>query len=348
MLVLVQFSLRFLYLPFLCALFTFSTIASAEETGSKPWQILKQEISAYKKLYPDILFLNLKGGEDTLSDMTALDLILGYQPVNLDYEHTPKLREDLLYVSVNRVYIMLQNMMPSASLFKADNPQGWQETVCVLTINPDDIAAHSFNATRHLLSLPDKVIKNIPENLKLNPEYYLRFVIHHEIFHCLQSKYIGPQLMSDKSLWGEYNQLLDELGADAYAMAMHIRNSKGITEFANNIKRIRGMSLYNADPDHLTCSALDSTMSKPVKDIIDMKPREVLDFAHDIKLNQNISYDDYLVYLSSAVQAMKALGIKQTLEKPVLDAIKNITADDAQVNELIKHSTHCMTEIKTD
>jgi len=338
-------------IPFLffCLLLLHGTAAAqhnstASNNAGQASVLLEKKIAQYKKLYPDMLFLNLRGGEETTEDMGALEIVLGYQPVSLDYEHPLAARNDLTYVSIERIYIMLLNRMPSASLFKADKPLGWQETVCVLTINPDEIAADALSSTGHLLNLPDETLQNIPHEIKLEPDAYLEFVIHHEIYHCLQSLYSGPQPMSDKELWAEYNHFQDELGADAYALAMHIKTNIAATAFAQNIKRIRGMTLYNADPDHLTCKALEQIMGMPVTDIVDKNPREILDLALQVKQDQSMSYDDYLVYLSSAIQAMLTLGIKPELLKSLQERIST-PPDAALATELINKSKQCMAEI---
>lgn len=334
---------------FVCLLFIHGMAAAQQDSkvssnASQASVLLEKKIAQYKKLYPDILFFNLRGGKETNDDMGALELVLGYKPVSLDYEHPIAARNDLIYVSIERIYIMLLNRMPSASLFKADKPLGWQEIVCVLTINPDEIAADSLRSTGHLLNLPDHTLKSIPHDLTLRPDDYLEFVIDHEIYHCLQSKYAGPQSMSDKEFWAEYNHLQDELGADAYALAMHIKTKKAATAFGHNLKRIRGMTLYNADPDHLTCKALEQIMQTPVSDIIDSNPGRIFELAQRVKKAQGMSYDDYLVYLSSAIQAMLTIGIKPELIKSLEERI-NTAPDPALAAELIKKSQQCMTEI---
>ena len=230
--------------------------------------LLKKKLQYYRAQYPEILILNLEGGVDFPADLVALDLVLGFQPVSLDYEHPPELRKDLMVVSFERIISMLRYQAPSAALFKADDPLGWQEHVCVLTIDPRKIAADSNTASQHLLSLPPEAIRNIPRDFKLLSGNYLEFVIDHEIYHCLKSMYVGPQQRSHMQFWAEYNQFVEEQGADAYALGMHIKLQGEITPFTANIRRIRGMSLYNADPDHLTCKALERVLELPVEDLV--------------------------------------------------------------------------------
>lgn len=330
-----------------------SSLANAEQqsqssdTHKSLSEILSETFSDYKKLYPDILFLNLQGGDNTLADMVALDLLLGYEPVNLDYEHPPELRQDLYYVSIDKILLMLQYQMPSASLFRADEPVDWQDTICVLTINPNHVAADSNSSTSQLLNLPQEFVEKIPEKLKLQPEDYLQYTINHEIYHCLKSNFVGPQAMSDKTFWAEYSHMSDELGADAFALAMHIKSKRRHDIFIDNIKRIRNMSLYNADPDHFTMKALQRISAIPASHLINMDTPDLFKFSYLLSEHLTISYDDYLIYLASALQAMKAIGVKAKDFDQLTDKLKNIKPDEQQVKMLIEVSQQSLNELKT-
>ena len=250
---------------------------------------------------------------------------------------------------VQTVYVyMLQYKLPSASLFKADTPLGWQENLCVLTIDPDEIAADSIRATRHLLDLPEDFIQRISDDLRLNPTDYLEFVIDHEVYHCLQSMYVGPQKMSKKEFWGEYNSFLNEQGADAYALGMHINTRLELPSFARNILRIRGMSLYTADPDHLTCKALQQIFKVPVEDIAEMNAKEIFDTAHQIQERLAMSYDEYIQYLASSIQAMKELGVEGLVSDELRSRIKGVQSDPVQVKELVANTRGYLSELSCE
>jgi hypothetical protein len=316
------------------------------ENNALPQAQLNQQLKYYRDLYPDISFLLLKGGNETFSDMTALDLTLGFQPSSLDYEHPPESREDLMFVSVWRIMRMLQSKEPSASLFKADTPLGWKKFICVLTIDPEEVAADSLRATQHLLALPSKVIQKIPQHMRLTPADYLAFVIDHEIYHCLQSLYVGPQTMSDKPLWADYNHFLNEQGADAYALGMHIKMRNGDSLFARNIQRIRGMSLYNADPNHLTGPALKQVRKIPSENICKMSTNEIFEMANHIRDSFALGYDRYIRYLASSVQAMKEIGVDISALKELRNSIKGIRATPAQVQQLVTNARQCLAELR--
>jgi len=310
--------------------------------------LLNEKLEFYRHLYPEISFLILKGGDELVADMMALDIALGHQPSSMDYEHPLKLREDLMMASANRIVYMLQNRMPSASLFKADTPLGWQENLCVLTINPDEIAIDSIRATRNLLDLPDNFIQKISDDLRLQPTDYLEFVIDHEIYHCLYSMYVGPQKMSQKEFWGEYTSFHNEQGADAYALGMDINSRLEVSVFARNILRVRGLSLYSADPDHLTCKALQQLFKVPVEDIAEMSAKEIFDTANHIQERLTVSYDEYLQYLSSSIQAMKVLGVEHLVSDELRSRIKGGQSDPVQVKELVTNTRRYLSELSCD
>ena len=315
---------------------------------TSPQTLLDEKIEDYRHLYPEITFLILQGGDEFLADMMTLNRELGSQPSSMDYEHTPALREDLMYVSVERIRIMLESQAPSASLFEVDSNQSHQGYVCVLTINPRWVAADSINATMHLLDLPQEVIQNIPQDMQLPAADYLAFVIDHEVYHCLKSMYVGPQLMSYKELWGGYNHFLNELGADAYALGMHMKTRGEVSLFARNILRIRGMALYSADPDHLTCNALKQILNVPIENITKMSANEIFDLANSIKERQLTGHDAYVQYLASAVQAMKEIGMDEHISEDLHNKLKDIPADPEQVKNLVTNARRCLAELSGD
>ncbi len=309
---------------------------------------LNEKIKYYRQLYPEIMFMILKGGNETQDDMMVLDLMLGDQPKSLDYEHPPRLREDLMYVSIERIRMMLQSYAPSSSLFKVDNPPGGQEHVCVLTINPIEVAANSMRATESLLDIPQKFIRKTPQDMQLSPDDYLAFLVDHEVYHCLQSMYVGPQLMSHKDLWAEYNLFHNEQGADAYALGMHIKNRDEDSLFAKNILRIRGMALYNVDPGHLTYKAIEQVLKIPIEKIKKMSANEIFVLANTIKDQLTTTYDEHIQFLASAVQAIQEIGMGEHVSAEFRNKIKGIKADPEQVKELVANSRRCFAELSGD
>jgi hypothetical protein len=277
--------------------------------------------------------------------MILLGKALGHQPKSLDYEHPPELREELITASVNRIQLMLQYRMPSASLFLTDGTFVKKKYICVLTIHPGEVAADSVLATRNLLDLPHKLTQKVPKEFRLRSTDYLEFVIDHEVYHCLQSMFIGPQKMSHKKFAGEHNNFHNEQGADAYAIGMHISNRLEVSAFARNILRIRGMSLYSADPDHLTCKALQQIFKVPVVDIAEMNAKEIFEMANEIRERLAISYDEYIQYLASSIQAMKELGVEEMVSNDIRNRVRGVQSDSEQVKELVTNTYRYLSDL---
>lgn len=307
--------------------------------------LLDEKIKYYKSLYPEIVFLILKGDDEVSAEMLTLDHTLGYQPKSMDYEHPAELRETLMFVSKGRIRLMLQSNTPSASLYETGTAPDQREHVCVLTINPHEVAADSISATQYLLDLPREFIQKIPKEMQLSPRDFFAFIIDHEVYHCLRAMYVGPQLMSYKEFWGGYNIFHNELGADAYALVMHIKTKGNVSLFAKNLHRLRDMALYNADPDHLTCKSLDEVLKTPLKDIVEMSTHEIFDMANRIKNRLTVSYGEYVQHLASKVQAMKELGVGKHISGEFVNKIENYQADPAQVKALVTNSRRCYAEL---
>ena len=323
----------------------FSVHAGAEAGSSvshkRLEKLLNDRIEDYKQRYPEINFLLLRGGDQTVEDIVTLGTVLGKQPANMDYEHPAELREDLVNVSVNRILLMLKSQMPSSSLFKTNKKQ----YVCVLAISPVTIAANSIQATRHLLDQPLEFIRNIPRQLLLSPEDYLAFAIDHEVYHCLQSMYSGPQPMSQKKLWGEYYQFLNEQAADFYGLGMHIREHGGATAFTRNVQRIRCTSLASADANHFTSKGIQQVLKIPAREFINADVSEVFAKARYFREREVIDYDTYIQYVASAIEAMKVLGLSSLITEELQISIVEISPDPSQVNELVSHTRQCLAEL---
>lgn len=320
----------------------------AGEPGACHADLLQQKRDYYSAEYPDMLFVILGGGEDTVSEMASLDILLGPAPSSLDYEHPPAAREDLMAVSISRLWLMLAHQMPSAALFRADDPLDWPDTLCVLTFDPCAVARNDQIATQHLLDMTMEDSSRVPRGFQLNSEDYLEYVFDHEVYHCLKSRHIGPQAMSSKELWGEFTHFHEEKGADAYSLGMHIRKHGGLTPFPDNIKRVRGMALFSADPDHLTCDAIEELLKIPAADIAVRDSRAMFALATDIKRKLARNYDEYRRYLVSAMAAIEHLGAAELLTQEQRDKVRDLKPDRELVDTLVQQASRYAQELLGD
>ena len=295
--------------------------------------ILEKKRQLYSDDFPDILFVIAKGGDKWIDDMNALSVILGYQPVNLDYEHPTDLREELMIVSLERLVLMLRHHVPSSSLFKADEPLGYPGNVCVLTIDPDAVADSHRTATLYLGGLSEQHRPLIREDKLIRCDDYVNFMFDHEAYHCLHSLYVGPQSMSEKELWGEYSSYNEEQGANAFAMAMQIKN--GVTRSGiDNLLRLRELSLLSSDPNHWTCNTLKEVSNLPEETISKSSIQELFEFASDLQKQREITYNQYLQYLVNSLSAIKELGIIHSPMHEHKDLFEDVTANETRAKEL--------------
>jgi hypothetical protein len=272
--------------------------------------IIKQKQRFYADTFPELTFIVLEGGESWPQDFASLAEMLGHAPVSLDYEHPPHLREDLMYVSLERIRIMLDSNTPSASLMHADTPMKHSKKLCIITISPTAIAADDRIATHYLIEPYHEIQGEITKENLVDRKHFLEFVFDHEVYHCLESHFIGPQPMSHLEFWADYYDYRHEIGADTFAIAMHIKRHQAVTGFVNKMIRIRGLSLFCDDCNHWTPHAIAHiARTDPVK-LVSMDTMELLRYASSLRDDIASDYDDYLLYRSAAKEACNLLNSK--------------------------------------
>jgi hypothetical protein len=315
--------------------------ASAQQTPTALDAAVIEKRHYYNEQFPEILFLTLKGGSAWVEDVTALAIILGHEPASLDYEHPADLRADLMALSFERVQLMLQYRAPSASLFRADDPKDWPENICVITLDPCAIASDDEQATRHLLDLSEEEWERIAPELRLQCTDYLDFVFDHEAYHCLSSLYNGPQPRSFEPLWAQYWHHRMENGADAFAIAMHLKQYGRVTRFAQNLQRVRGAALFEADVDHWTSRAIAAVIQDEPGQFETLSVQEIFDYATGVRDRIVPDYDSYLSYRASAVTAMAQIGISEDVRDELRQDLADVQADPQLTTDILRHSQTC-------
>jgi hypothetical protein len=305
--------------------------------------IIKRKQRFYADTFPDLAFILLEGGESWSEDFTDLTVLLGSEPVSLDYQHPPHLREDLMYVSLERIRMMLDSNTPSASLIRTDEPMGTGEKLCIITINPAAIAADDRIATRYLVEPYYEIHGKIKKENLVDRKKFLEFVFDHEVYHCLESRFIGPQPMSHLEFWADYYDYRRENGADAFAIAMHIKQHQAVTDFVQQMIRIRSLSLYCDDCNHWTPQVILRLAKADPDSLISMDTMGL--FRHASSLRDDIApdYHDYLLYRSAAKEVCSIL--KSKLWNP--DNDESLPSPDPQrvnqILELFRNSYHELT-----
>lgn len=299
------------------------------ETNSQPQTAVDRRLQHYNATFRDILFVQLPGGEKWRKSGQVFEELLGRDAVNLDYEHPAELREDLLTASVHRVLFMLHHNASSSALFRVgEGAAATRSHVCVITLDPEAVAQDDLNATAYLLDFPLELLQRIPAELRLDHKEFLRFLVDHEVFHCIDAHYLGPVPMSEREHWGSYTLYRNENGADAYAAMMHLAEQGERTKFLRNLTRIRALCLYNADPEHATCRAIRAVEHMDPESLAGLTPREVLALANRIRRQVVPDYEHYLGYRAAACQVMGDIGVTRPDEDA---ALCHAAAPDADV-----------------
>ncbi len=299
---------------------------------------IREKLVFYDRQFPEIEFIYLSDGEEWSQALSALDLLLGYQPVNLDYEHPPELREDLLFVTVAKIQMMLVYREASSYLFRVGElPGAKRDHVCVITLDPNSMVLSDEAATRHMLDLTDDEFRAIPRENYLSKDAHLDFLIDHEVYHCLDTFYYGPITRSEKEFWGKYSCYRRERQADLYALAMHIQRHQGKTPYVGKIRQLRGMTLLNGEMQHLTDRVIERLLDTDYEQWFDLSPREVIEHVKQLDKPFDLNYEEYLDFRVNALRAMRLLG-KEPSE--ILDPIypKGRKPDKNQV-EILRQKT---------
>ncbi len=282
-------------------------LASSPE---KLHKVIRQKIDYYNKTYPEIHFVQINGGDDWHGDMVAIMTMLGSNPDALDYQHPPDLREMLMDVTMERLKIMLEADVVSATLFRVgqDSIVG-RANLCVITLNPYVFVANDYQATRYMLDLDDDVMKKVQPSRYLDHIHHLMFTLDHEAFHCLDSYFNGGAPQTDKELGGEYNLFKRESISDAYAMAMHIREHGDITPYAKNITHARALWLFSDSPNRCTFETIREILAYDVKVIRSVSVQELIRLVTHIRNKTVGDYDAYVEQRVAALNAAMEMGM---------------------------------------
>ena len=300
--------------------------------------IVDRKLEIYRNHFPEMQFVVLSARDRHEQSMVELLWLLGDEASNLDYEHTPELRADLLAVSLARVAIMLRKHLSSSALFQVGkNGQAQRSQLCVLTLDVCNLASDSRQATFNMLPIPDQELVRMPDSQHLDADLHMEYVIDHEVHHCLKAHRGEPIPMSTREHWADYMQRRNETAADAYGLAMHILNYGTDSQYVSNLIAIRGLSLLAGDPDHYTPEAMGATLqhlcerAEPGPDI-----DRSLAIAATVRETFIQGYEDYLKFRYAAFQAMTRLGVDDEDGPSFLAELPGYQPDPARVEALVR------------
>lgn len=299
--------------------------------------IVDRKLEIYRSHFPEIQFVVLSARDRHEQGMAELLRLLGDGAANLDYEHPPGLRADLLAVSLARVAIMLRNHLSSSALFQAgQNGQAQRRQLCVLTLDVCNLASDSRQATFNMLPIPEQEFERMPDRQHLDADLHMEYVIDHEVHHCLKAHRGEPIPMSMHEHWSDYMQRRNETAADAYGLAMHILKYGTDSQYVSTLIAIRGLSLLAGDPDHYTTGAMGATLRHLCK-----RPDPGPDIDRSLAIAARIretfiqGYEDYLKFRYAAFQAMSRLGVEDEDGPSFLAELPGYQPDPAHAETLL-------------
>jgi hypothetical protein len=297
--------------------------------------LVNARIEFYNQQFPEIQFVNLFGGDFWRMDMQFIPILLGKTATSLDYEHPKELREDLMTVSLGRLAIMLRETMPSASLYRTgEGALARKNNVCIMTINTDVFAKSDRDATLTMIDISQEQFRKLHPSRYLNATQHLEFTVDHEVYHCLDAYFNGPVLQTHDPFAGEYASYRSENGADAFGVAMNIRQHGHLTDYAKNIMHMRALSLYNDDPNHFTWNSILRVFELNPDTLAQGAVLSIFIAATDIRDTLVPNYNEYLRYRTSAPRATFELGMI-----PDEHEIKHPEMDKETTQNLVQNSS---------
>lgn len=316
-----------------CAcLLGFTALASPKGNSTGDVEtFITARLAAYAEAFPQVQFERFLGPR-SLAETRRLLALVGADGSNLDYEHTSDLRAALLEVNLQRVQYMLSEGEASASMYRR-GPSGSAERayVCALTLDPAAVAADHVSATRHMLPVSSAEFSRLSERHFLDPRAHLSFVIDHELYHCLDALFNGPIPMGEDETVAEFAAHRNEHGADAFAIAIHIKEHGRPTEYVQKMLRLRTLALVAEDVNHYTPASIRGVLETHEARVESMDLVQLFAYATRVRDRAVPDIASYRQYRKAAALACDALA---TPPRPGASESKSSVAEIRMTNRL--------------
>lgn len=297
--------------------------------------IVKSRLAVYAESFPKVQFLHLRGPNDVAA-LNKLPRLLGEGASNVDYEHDESVRQLLLEVQMDRIAMMLANVLPSATLFRTGKESTFaQPYVCVLTLDERPFLNDPLAATRFMAGIEDSDSSVMPPEPFIENSSFLAFTLDHEVFHCLDARFNGPMFnkTSDK-LYASYQRFRAEFVADLYAALAYRRNRVDATSFLNRLASFRTLSILDWDPAHYTALAVDHALRFSADEAQELGLVDLVRTA--LRLGDQItpSYPSHMRFLANAYHLAVSLGVTEAMSAPEAVDLQQHAADREQMAQL--------------
>lgn len=218
---------------------------------------IDESLKQYSEQFPQIHFLRLYGSQG-LERALLLKQELGQRAYDMTYEHDYDVGELLINAQVDRIAIMIENNMPSATLFHTgENSSFPQQYVCVISLDKELFTGDPQSATRILVGNVNIDVQRIREKAVVNNIVFANFTLHHEVSHCLDAYLDGPTIHKTiTKLEHGYELFRSEQRADFFAALVYRSMNTEEHDFLPQLINYRTLSLLDWDIPHFTAPTL--------------------------------------------------------------------------------------------
>ena len=325
------------------------SILTGPEAFTHQQTIIKSKFNFYNDTFKDIQFMHMDGGIGWQDKLNSILNLLKNNAVALDYEHPQDLRQDLIYVSIERLKYMVKNDEISSTLFRVNNkkiiPRG---NLCIISLNPEIIGTDDIGSIRYMLDYSDKLINKIHPSKYIDAQNFIKYSVDHEIFHCLNSFLYGGAPMTHELMGGEYNQIIRESAADAFALSMHLKKKEKVTSFARNIVHIRALSIFNNAPEHNTFNTVSKVLKFDINQLKKMNVMEIISLSMRLASETVGTYHEFINQQALELRAEKDLSLENSRSKESLKELVNIIPEQSKVKRMVNNSRYYYKQLFTD
>jgi len=304
--------------------------------STTPADPVDQRLAEYTRLVPKMGFLRIYG-ETGSGFVSQLPDLIGKNAVNLDYEHDPRQRSDLLSLQMYRIGKMIEWDLPSATLFKVGSDSAFDHPyLCVITLNTGPYRADPDYATRFMASSLEREVSAKEFRPLIDNHRFLRFTVDHEVFHCLNAYFNGAPIKKDQDAVADhYQQYINEARADVFATLVHDHADPGANEFLQRMGALRSLSLSEMDASHFTGDLINRSL-RMTFDTDSFTLNQVVEFSNELVAEIAPGLPAYGGHLANLLTVVEQMGgdahrMCQQLQVEVLPAY-----DKAQVAVLLK------------
>jgi hypothetical protein len=309
-------------------IYAFSLLASAQTADL----LVSEQITNYQQQYPEIEFKLLHTAED-YEAMLPLTKSLGEGASNPEYEHPEEARILLLEAQQDRIGILIENDMSSATLFKTPSSNITDKPyLCVVTMSHQLSDWNPIAATQFMYNLDENIVKTMPLSMRLDNRLFAAYTIDHEVFHCIDvytNGFLFP--MTSDEIVASWNRSRAEIRAEAFASLAHLERQPDTKDFISNIANARTLNLLDWDIEHYTVDVLNNIVNaKTAQTTEDIK--QLVHNSVQLASQNTPVLSDYKELIIATEATIEKLGLEtQTIPASYVDLTQEISVNPDKV-----------------